>query len=714
MTTTIGVDVGGTFTDIVVATTGSLPIIAKAATTPADQSDGVLHGIALAAERLGLSTADLLRTTSRIVHGTTVATNALLEAKAARVGMLTTEGHRDIIEMREGLKPDRYNLRMTPPSPLVPRRLRLPVTERIRADGSVEIALDPESLNRAIERLRDADVQAVAICFLHAWRNPSHEQRAAAAVRDRLPGVYITTSSEVLPQIKEFERFSTTVANAAVGPVIENYLGRLQSRLRQAGYDGELLVLLSHGGVASVAEATRLAAGTALSGPAGGVAAAVALARDGLAADIIGFDMGGTSTDIAVVRGGQPTLAGDKTVAGARIALPSLDIVTLGAGGGSIGKLDRSGLLAVGPESAGAMPGPACYGQGGQAATVTDANLVLGYLDPANFLGGRRALALDAATTVVARLAADLGIETQHAAAGIHRVVNSRMADGLRVATVRRGVDPRRYTLLAFGGAAGLHITAVAAELGISRVAVPLAASVLSAWGMLNTDLRVELSRSQGQTGKSETGKSETGTSETAKSETAKSETGNRHTDSIDTGSLATAFAEMKAEGRSRLAWFDGEVTQHRSADMRYGEQVFEIPVPLDDIDWASPDLATILAERFHAAHQGLYTYALRDQEVVLVNARLSVIGRLPQVNATVPTASSITADPKAVRLIYLGAPSSVPVFDFATLAADQTIAGPAIIESDTTTILLRPADTARFDARGWLDVTIDTLPTPA
>jgi N-methylhydantoinase A len=676
MTTTIGIDVGGTFTDIVVSIAGGT-IIAKAATTPADQSDGVLDGIALAAERLGLTTADLLRGTSRIVHGTTVATNALLEGKTARVGMLTTAGHRDVIEMREGLKPDRYNLRMTPPVPLVPRRLRLPVTERIRADGSVEIPLDTASLNAAIDRLRDENVQAVAICFLHAWRNPEHEQQAAAIVRDRLPDAFVTTSFEVLPQIKEFERFSTTVANAAVGPVIRNYLGRLRSRLHAAGYDGELLVILSHGGVASVAEATRLAAGTALSGPAGGVAASVALARGGLASDIIGFDMGGTSTDIAVVRGGQPTLSGDKSVANARIALPSLDIVTLGAGGGSIGKLDRSGLLAVGPESAGAIPGPACYGQGGTGATVTDANLVLGYLDPANFLGGRRRLDLDAATAVVAKLAADLGIGTEQAASGIHRVVNSRMADGVRVATVRRGVDPRGFTLLAFGGAAGLHITAVAAELGITRVAVPLAASVLSAWGMLNTDLRVELSRSQGQSG------------------------------SLDTSGLQASFAAMEQEGRARLAWFDGEITLHRSADMRYGEQVFEIPVDLDDVAWDSPALLTDLADRFHAAHERLYTYALRDQDVVLVNARLSVIGRLPPTDRTISEISPMATRPKAHRQVYLGGWTDVPVFDFLALGAGQRIPGPAIIESDTTTVLLRSGDTACFDARGWLEVAI-------
>ncbi|HEY0422642.1 MAG TPA: hydantoinase/oxoprolinase family protein [Rhodopila sp.] len=678
MSYTIGIDVGGTFTDIVVSASGGETIIAKAATTPVDQSKGVLDGIAVAAERLGLTPSALLQRTSRIVHGTTAATNALLEGKTPRVGMLTTEGHRDVIEMREGLKPDRYNLRMTPPIPLVARRLRLPVRERIRADGSVEIALDSGSLEGAIDRLRDAEVQAVAICFLHAWRNPAHEQQAAEAVRNRLPGVYVTTSFEVLPQIKEFERFSTTVANAAVGPVIQNYLGRVQSRLHEAGFDGELLVILSHGGVASVPEAIRLAVGTTLSGPAGGVAAAVALARGGLASNIIGFDMGGTSTDIAVVRDGQPTLSGDKSVAGARIALPSLDIVTLGAGGGSIGKRDRSGLLAVGPLSAGAVPGPACYGLGGALATVTDANLVLGYLDPANFLGGRRHLDRDAAGAAVAKLAEELGIDTAEAAAGIHRVVNSRMADGVRVATVRRGVDPREYTLLAFGGAAGLHVAAVAAELGIRRVVVPVAASVLSAWGMLNTDLRVEISRSLGQSG------------------------------SIDIGGLNAAFAAMEVEGRARLAWFDGEVTLRRSADMRYGEQVFEIPVALDDVDWRGDTLTKDLGDRFHAAHERLYTYALRDQEVVLVNARLSVIGRLPQTGQAISSIPLEHAEARAERLVYLSGWTQVPVYDLSSLAMDQSIRGPAIVESDTTTILLRNGDTARFDARGWLDVGID------
>jgi len=678
MTYTIGIDVGGTFTDIVVSSPDGRTITAKAATTPRDQSDGVLDGIALAAQALALDTAGLLAATGRIVHGTTVATNALLEGKAARVGMLTTEGHRDIIEMREGLKPERYNLRMAPPDPLVPRHLRLPVRERMRADSSVEIALDPASLDRAIAELSAAEVQAVAVCFLHSWQNPAHEQQAADALRARLQHAYVTTSSDVLPQIKEFERFSTTVANAAVGPVIDNYLTRLQDRLAAAGYRGELLVILSHGGVASVAEAIRLAAGTALSGPAGGVAAAVELARQGIARDLIAFDMGGTSTDIALVRDGQPALSGGKSVGDARIALPALDIVTLGAGGGSVGKLDRSGLLAVGPESAGADPGPACYGQGGTAATVTDANLVLGYLDPGNFLGGRRRLDAEAAHEAVQAVAQPLGLGVAEAASGIHRLVNTRMADGVRVATVRRGVDPRGYTLLAFGGAAGLHVTAVAAELGIGRVVVPVAASVLSAWGMLNTDLRVELTRSQSQTL------------------------------AVDPAALRAAFAAMEQEGRARLAWFDGEIAVRRSADMRYGEQVFEIPVSLDAIDLHAAGVVAEIEDAFHRAHEALYTYALRDQDVVLVNARVSVIGRLPPAPAGSGAAARDAAAAGKQRRVFLdGAWTEVPVFDFSGLAAGQAVAGPAIVESDTTTVLLRPGNRAAFDARGWLDVVL-------
>src|SRR5437762_7556455 len=384
----IGVDVGGTFTDLVAIDEGGLTTLAKVPSTPEDPSLGVLEGLSQLAGRFGVDRTALLRDTERIVHGTTVATNALLEHKGARLGLLTTEGHRDVVEMREGLKDDRYNLRIPPPEQLVPRRLRLPVRERIRADGRIETPLDSASLDTAIAVLQHEGVESVAICYLHAWRDPRHERLTAEALARALPDAYVSLSSEVLPQIKEFERVSTTLVNAYVGPILSRYLARLEARLAEAGYRGPTLIIQSHGGVAPIAESGRLAAGAVLSGPAGGVAGSVYAARLQGEQNLIPFDMGGTSTDICLVVEGAAALVMDRRIGGHRLALNSLDIASIGAGGGSVARVDSGGILHVGPESAGAMPGPACYGQGGAEPTVTDANLVLGYLDPANFLGG--------------------------------------------------------------------------------------------------------------------------------------------------------------------------------------------------------------------------------------------------------------------------------------------------------------------------------------
>src|SRR5947208_11092118 len=397
----IGVDVGGTFTDLVAIDEGGLPTLTQVPSTPEDRSLGVLEGLSQLAGRFGLGRTALLRDTERIVHGTTVATNALLEHKGARLGLLTTEGHRDVVEMREGLKDDRYNLRMPPPEQLVPRRLRLPVRERIRADGRIDTPLDPASLEAAIAVLQRERVESVAVCYLHAWCDPRHERQTGEALARALPDAYVSLSSAVLPQIKEFERVSTTIVNAYVGPVLSRYLARLEARLAEASYRGPTLIIQSHGGVAPIAESGRLAAGAVLSGPAGGVAGTVYAARLLGEPNLIPFDMGGTSTDISLVVDGAATLAINRRVGGHRIALNSLDIASIGAGGGSIARVDAGGILHVGPASAGALPGPACYGQGGESATVTDANLVLGYLDPDNFLGGARALDKTAAEAAV-------------------------------------------------------------------------------------------------------------------------------------------------------------------------------------------------------------------------------------------------------------------------------------------------------------------------
>jgi N-methylhydantoinase A len=423
-----------------------------------------------------------------------------------------------------------------------------------------------------------------------------------------------------------------------------------------------------------------------LSGPAGGVAGSVYAARLINEGNLIPFDMGGTSTDISLIVDGRPSLAASRRVAGHTIALSSLDIASIGAGGGSIARVDAGGILHVGPQSAGAVPGPACYGSGGRAATVTDANLVLGYLDPASFLGGRRRLDRAAAEAAVDEIAEALGIDRVSAASGIHRVVNTTMADGVRLVSVRRGVDPRHFALLAFGGASGLHATDIAHQLDLKRVVVPRVAAVLSAWGMLATDLRFEIARSH-----------------------------IGDTKTLDGGALKRLFEEMEAEGFTRLraspgsgagAGFDGPARASRSVDMRYGEQVFEIAVGLDGIDWTTDPLPEIV-ERFHRRHEELYTYCLPDQETVLVNARVAVAGilsALPQ-EPSLPEASP--AVPRSERRIYLDSWIAAPVYVFDYLAPGQAIAGPAIVESAMTTVLLRPSDRAAVSRLGWLDIAV-------
>ena len=675
----IGIDVGGTFTDLVAVDDFGKTTLAKVPSTPADPSIGVLNGLRLLAEALGLQRAALLAETERIVHGTTVATNALLEHKGAKVGLLTTEGHRDVIEMREGLKDDRYNLRLPPPEQLVPRKLRLGARERMRADGRVETPLDQDSLNRAIAALKRERVEAVAVCYLHSWRDPSHEYATRDAVKRALPGAYVALSADVLPQIKEFERVSTTIVNAYVGPGLSRYLEELERQLAEAGYAGSTLIIQSHGGVAPIDEAGRLAAGAVLSGPAGGVAGSVYAARLIGEGNLIPFDMGGTSTDISLIVDGRPSLAASRRVASHTIALSSLDIASIGAGGGSIARVDAGGILHVGPESAGAVPGPACYGNGGSVATVTDANLVLGYLDPASFLGGRRKLDREAAEAAVDNIAAPLGIDRLGAASGIHRVVNTTMAEGVRLVSVRRGVDPRQFALLAFGGASGLHATDIARQLDLKRVVVPRVAAVLSAWGMLATDLRFEIARSH---------------------------IGDTRT--LDGDALKGLFEEMEVEGFARLrASFDGPARTSRSVDMRYGEQVFEITVGLDGVDWSQADPLPQIVERFHRRHEELYTYSLPDQETVLVNARVAVAGILSALPQEPALSEALPAAPRTERRIYLDAWTSAPVYDFDALAPAQTIMGPAIVELAMTTVLLRAGERATVTPLGWLDIAI-------
>ncbi len=680
----IGVDVGGTFTDLVAIDGDGRTTFAKSPSTPQDQSIGVMAGLDELARRLGLSREAMLAQTQRLVHGTTVATNALLERKGAKVALLTTEGHRDVLEMREGLKPNRYDLRSPPPEPLVPRELRFGVRERLRPNGEVTTPLDEKSLDDAIAAIRKAGVTSVAICFLHSYRNPAHEIAAAERIARELPDVSISRSSDVLPQIKEYERVSTTAVNAYVGPIVRRYLTRLEERLREAGLKGSLFIILSHGGMAPVEEAARLAAATVLSGPAGGMAGCRRCSEMLASPDLVAFDMGGTSTDISLITDGAMSLSADGGLAGQRIALRSLDIASIAAGGGSIAAVDAGGIFRVGPESAGAMPGPACYGNGGEAPTVTDANVVLGYLDAKAFMGGQRPLDAHAAEAAVDRVATKLGIDRVQAATGIYRLVNQKMADGIRLMTLRRGVDPRRFALMSFGGAAGLHAADVARELDIARVVVPTTASVLSAWGMLTSDLRYEASRTHFETG--------------------------ARTSAADVRNI---FKNLEANTVDRLkSWFDGAVATERSAEMRYGEQIFEIDVPLGGVDLESDRLIAEIEDRFHIRHEELYTYSSRDQEVVFVNARVAAVGKVSAGEArALPSGSAAPPAPRSTRQAHLGTWQDLAVYALDDLHPGQTLAGPAIIEAETTTVVIGAGDRLMVNGFGWLDIAVARKP---
>lgn len=679
----IGIDVGGTFTDFALADAQGLVAIAKSPSTPDDQSRGVLAGLEILAHEQEMELADLLARTVQIVHGTTAATNALLERRGAKVGLLTTYGHRDILEQREGLKPERYNLRLQPAPVLVPRAYRIGIRERIRFDGSIEVPLDEGALRDEVAQLDHAGVDAIAICFLHAYRNAEHELAAKRIVREMMPDTYISISSEVLPQIKEYERLSTTVVNSFVGKELSRYLSNLESRLKDAGYSGEILVMHSHGGIGTIADSVALAAGCVLSGPAGGIAGARFIAELSGVGNLVSFDMGGTSTDISVLEDGMVPLSSNRDVDNIKVALPSIDIHTIGSGGGSIAFVGLGGILHVGPASAGASPGPACYGKGGVNPTVTDANVVLGYYDSAKFLGGRTAFDAEAAHKAMQPIAGGLKCSLVEAAEGIQRVVNTQMAEGVRVMAVRRGVDLRRYTLLSFGGAAGLHIADIARLLQIRRVIVPRVASVLSAWGMLATDLRYELSRSY-----------------------------MANMRDLDADALRSLFAAMETEGRAKLANRPEETIEiTRSLEMRYGEQIFEIKVNLDGIDIDAPSLLADITARFHDRHHELYGYNSPDQEVVLVNLCVTATGTLDGRPTETPPSGNGKLAPTGTRTIYDGGWTEIDVFDMADLASGHNIEGPAIVESTTTTILLRKGDRAGFNAGGWLDIDIDIEP---
>ena len=670
----IGVDVGGTFTDVVLVHDGQLTID-KHPTTPRDQSEGVLGAIRNLARGLDLELPTLLARTGTIVHGTTTADNTMIEMSGAVTGLVTSEGHRDEIEIRRGYKESIWDPALPPPNPICPRRQRYGVPERLDFEGRVVTPLDEDAVRRALRRMKKQGVESLAIVFLFSFVNPVHERRACEIAREELPDVMISVSHEVMPAAPEFERTSTTLVNAYVGPKIERYLGRLGLRLRESGFTGELLIMQSNGGVMPGGYVAQKAVAVMGSGPAGGAIGAAAVARAGGITDFISVDMGGTSYDVSLVRGGEPEVkAGWNWHHRYLIGLPMVDVQTVGAGGGSIARVE-SGTLKVGPQSAGAEPGPVCYGRGGTEPTVTDANVVLGYLNPDSFCGG--SMRLDAAAAGAAirdRVAVPLGMTLVQAADGIARIVNANMANAIRKASAQRGVDPRPLTLVVFGGNGPVHAGMQAAELGIRRILVPKLSPTFSALGLLLTDHVVDEMRSYVTP-----------------------------VGAVDLPRANALLTEMEAAARTALAGGKRRrVRCERLAALCYPGQTFDMSVPLAGRGPLTTAGLAKTVERFHQMHEELHTYASRDQEPILRGLRVKAVAI--EAKPALPTRRRTSR--RATRLgtrraFFEGAFVPTPRYAGPELGPGQSLRGPAIVEEPFTTIVVYPGQHATIDPYG-------------
>ncbi len=679
----IGIDVGGTFTDFVIARDGEAPRIHKTLSTPTDPSIAVVQGLTEIAASFDppLPLAEFVRSIATIVHGTTVTTNATLTGTGARCGLLTTEGVRDALEMRRGVREAQYDNRYRNVQPLVPRARRIGVAGRLDRDGREVAPLDLDAIRSALAAWRAEGVQAVAVCFMNSFANPAHEAAAADIVRSEMSDAYVSVSSEVLPSIRFYERVSTTALNAYVGPKLEHYLDQLVERLAGIGFAGVLLIMQSNGGVISPQAARDKAALTLLSGPAGGPGAGLfyvgAHGRD----RCITTDMGGTSFEASVAVGA-PLVKNDGEIARHRIALPMLDIHTIGAGGGSIGWLDEGGLLRMGPQSAGADPGPACYGRGGRLPTTTDANLVLGYLDPAFFAGGRMTLDVEAARRAIdEHIARPMGLTIEQAAAGMYRVACNNMAQGVREVTIKRGFDPREFPLIPGGGAGPIHGCLICSELEIPLQVVPREASVLCAFGMLMCELRHDFVR-----------------------------TFVARLPDIDWTRLKALVAAMAGEGDRLLHEERVPAAGRRMAlrfDCRYLKQYHEVTVEVPVAVIEARD-ADAIARAFHAEHLRLYGYSLQAEgsPVEVVNVRLQAIGSTerPDVRRQAAGSADARAALKGRRSVYIpehDAYAEVPVYDGHRMQCGHRVAGPALVEQTTTAIFVSASFDCVVDALG-------------
>jgi len=691
----LGIDIGGTFTDgaLVDEGSGELSII-KVLTTPANPAEGFMEAVERAQRKAGFAPEAL----SMLVHATTIATNAIIEGNIAKIGMVTTEGFRDVLEIGYQIRPRLYDIFQAKPRSLVPRRWSFGVPERLDHEGRVLTPLDEAALRRVIAQMKAEGVEAVVVCFLHAYVNPVHEQRAAEILRAEWPEAYLSISSEVCPEFREFPRASTAAVNAAVMPVVARYVDRIESGLKERGIVAPFYVMQSNGGVMGGEAAKAKPVYMVESGPAAGVIAAGALAQAMGYANVISFDMGGTTAKVGMVQNGQPKVSteyevgsqahsplGEGKGSGYPVRTPVIDLVEVGAGGGSLAWIDAGGSLRVGPQSAGADPGPVCYARGGERPALTDANLVLGRLNPDYFLGGELKLDATAARAALARhIAEPLGLEPLRAAAGIVEIANAGMIAAMRLVSVQRGYDPRDFVLVAFGGAGPLHANALAAELGMRTILIPPSPGVASAIGLLMTDIKHEF--------------------------VATRRTLLRQSDPAELSATLAAFEAQAGEllSAEREQWEGVQLV--RTCDLRYKGQSHELQVVLPGGTLGEAELARTQA-LFEEAHQRAYGYVAAEDPIELVNLRLTAVGHLPPMPRKRVEAGS--GDPAAARkgqrpLWVRGELLDAPVYDRYALRGGDVLPGPAVVEEmDSSTVVL-PGYTARTDEFGNLLITKD------
>jgi N-methylhydantoinase A len=691
----IGIDVGGTFTDFLVVEPGGGFALWKSPTTPQDQSVGVMDGLEQLAAQRDLSLQDFLGKADLIIHGTTTADNTMIELTGAKTGLLVTKGRRDELELRRGFKENIWDPSAPPPPQLAPRRYRLTLSERLDFQGGVLSPLDEDEVRSQVRRLKTAGVSSIAVVLLFSFINNDHERRVGEIIAEEYPEVEMVSLSHAIhPAAPEFDRTSTTVVNAYVGPRVKRYLNRLVEQLAEKGFKHPLLVMQSSGGIAAAKSVAERPIVTLASGPAGGVMGACRVAREAGVEDFISVDMGGTSYDVCLVRGGEPTIKSFwNWVHRYLISLPMVDVISIGAGGGSIATV-KAGGLQVGPESAGGDPGPICYGRGGSAPTVTDANLVLGYLNPEGFAGGTLVLKSDGvADTIEEKVGKPLGMDAVQAAWGIHRLTNANMNQAIVRVSAERGHDPRTMSLVVFGGNGAVHALAQAEELGIKKVMIPRTAPAFSALGLLVADYLVDKVRATLTT---------VGTVDPGKLEEIYKGIEDEH-DAREASHLEDVYKALEKESDEEL-WQAGVPTKkfkhYRFAQSRYPGQTWDIDVPVQGK--VTPKEQAQIAERFHRLHLDEHTYDRRDEDVMISALRVRSRALLSKPELRKVASSTATPKSSGTRQAYFGNGFvKAKLYDGPSMRAGQKIVGPAIIEEPFTTVVVPPKWTVKLDKLG-------------